>query len=346
MKNYLLIFVLIAVAGTVAGQTPAKRYPIVFYSIENAFDTIKDSGSMDDEFTPAGPKKWNTQKYRTKMGNLERAFFAMSASMKDYPAIIGLSEVENRNVLNEIASMPKLRKANYQAVHYDSPDPRGIDVALLYRPDIFRYEGSQPIPTLVPSLPGFKTRDILSVWGTIEDEPFCFFVCHWSSRRGGETTSDFKRIGAAKSVRTAADSIMTLRPDTKIVIMGDFNDDPVDESLWEVLGAKGERDKIATRGYYNPYWEMYMRGYGVMDHNDSWNVFDAIIVNHNLMNPEGQGLKLVRSERSVFWGNIFDHPMLKHQSGQYENYPLRTFAGNTFRGGYSDHFPVYIFVSR
>ncbi|MDR2885289.1 MAG: endonuclease/exonuclease/phosphatase family protein, partial [Rikenellaceae bacterium] len=182
--------------------------------------------------------------------------------------------------------------------------------------------------------------------GTIEGEPFCFFVCHWPSRRGGQAASEFKRVGAAQTVRHAADSILKLRPQTKIVVMGDLNDDPVDKSIYEALGAKDEMDKMAPGGYYNPFWEMFKKGYGTLAYNDAWNLFDNIIVGYNLVDPKAGGLKIVRSESSKYYGNIFDRQFLKQQSGQYENYPLRTFVGNAFQGGYSDHFPVYILMSK
>ncbi len=345
-KTFYLLGVLLLSGLILFAQTPAKRYTVAFYNVENLFDTIKDPVVFDEEFTPAGPKKWNTQKYTQKMQNLEKVFYELSAATKGYPTIIGISEVENRNVLEDLVSMPRLQRANYQIAHYDSPDPRGIDVALLYRGDQFKYEGSFPITTIVPSLPGFKTRDILSVWGTIEGEPFCFFVCHWPSRRGGQQASEFKRVGAAQTVRHAADSIMKLRPETKIVVMGDLNDDPVDASIYEALGAKGDRSKIGPFGFYNPFYEMFKKGYGTLAYNDAWNLFDNIIVNSALANAPKGTLKLTSSERSEYLGNIFNRPFLLQQTGQFKGYPLRTFVGNNFQGGYSDHFPVYIFLAK
>ncbi len=337
----IVLFVVILVA---ADQAPSKRYTVAFYNVENLFDTIKEPGVMDEEFIPEGPKRWNTQKYRQKLGNVERTLFELSAATKGYPAVIGLAEVENRSVLEDLVSQPKIRKANYQIVHYDSPEARGVDVAMLYRPDQFKYEGSNPIPTVVKGFPGFKTRDILSVWGTIDGQRFCFFVCHWPSRRGGQQASEDKRIGAAQCVRHAADSIMRLRPDVRVVIMGDLNDDPHDKSIATVLGATGDRAKVRPYGLYNPFYELHQKGYGTVSYNDAWNMFDNIIVNEALVNPREGGLGLVRSESSKYHGNVFDRQFLRQQTGQYRNFPFRTYVGNSFQGGYSDHFPVYILL--
>ena len=163
-----------------------KPYKVVFYNFENLFDTIHDPGVLDEEFTPEGPKKWNSAKYTRKIGNLERVLFDIAAEDKDYPVVIGVSEIENRSVMEDVIAQPKLAPGNYRIVHYDSPEARGVDVAFMYRPDVFKLEGSFPVKTVVPQLPNFKTRDILTMWGTIENEPFFFMVAHWPSRLGGK----------------------------------------------------------------------------------------------------------------------------------------------------------------
>ena len=159
-----------------------KPYKVVFYNIENFFDTINDPEVLDDEFTPEGPKKWNTTKYNKKLSNIERVLFDIAAIDKNYPVVIGVSEVETRGVLEDIIATPKLAPGNYRIAHFDSPEARGVDVAFLYRPDVFKIEGQYPVKTVIPSLPNFKTRDILTMWGTIEDEPF-FFLAVASGRQ-------------------------------------------------------------------------------------------------------------------------------------------------------------------
>ena len=347
MRKVFYILLLAFLTVQVDGAAQSKHYSVVFYNVENLFDTIKSPGVLDDEFTPAGANKWDGDKYWKKMANLEKVFLGIAATANGYPAIIGLAEVENRNVLEDLVSVEKLRIANYQIVHYDSPDARGIDVALFYRPDQFKYEGSVPIRVALPSEPNFRTRDILCVWGSIEGEEFCFFVCHFPSRTGGEQTSEYRRIAAAQTLRDAADSIMAARPGIKLVAMGDMNDDPNNRSLYTVLGAKGKEREVRTdTDFFNPYYEMYRKGFGTLAYNDAWNLFDNIIVNGALLNAGRGALKLVKPAKGKYYGNIFKQPFMLQQSGQYKNYPLRTFVGNNFMNGYSDHFPVYILIAK
>lgn len=215
-----------------------KPYKVVFYNFENLFDTIRNPEIYDEEFTPEGPKKWNTPKYTKKINNLSRVLFDIAAINKDYPVVIGVSEIENRNVMEDVIATPKLAPANYRIVHYDSPDARGVDVAFYYRPDVFKLEGSAPIPFTMESLPNFRTRDVVTMWGTIDGEPFYFMVAHWPSRLGGKEASAPKRERAAEIMRHAADSVLAINPATKVVMMGDFNDDATDKSITEVLGAE------------------------------------------------------------------------------------------------------------
>lgn len=325
-------------------QEADKKYSIVFYNVENLFDIYDDPNTYDEEFTPTAPKAWNEQKYNKKLSNLEEVFYNIAAANKSFPCIIGVSEIENRRVLDDLASMPKLLKANYQIIHYDSPDARGVDVGLFYRPDVFKYEGSKPIKTKIEGEPKFRTRDILSVWGTIDGEKFYFFVCHWPSRRGGQYGSEHLRMGAAKIVRNAVDSIYKAEPKAKIVIMGDMNDDPIDKSLSEVLVAKEKIQDLRPNDLFNPFYAMLKAGYGSLAYKDSWNLFDNMVVNYNLLN-EG-ALRLSKDKGAKFYGNIFNRPFLLQQQGQFKNYPLRTYVGDDFTGGYSDHLPVYLIISK
>lgn len=345
ISNLFIILCLAAITLSTVAQTP-KRYVVAFYNVENVFDTINDPDVDDDEFLPNSVKRWDSQKYWKKMGNLDRVFYGIAASCKSYPTIIGVSEIENRNVLEDLVAQEKMSRANYQIVHYDSPERRGVDVALMYRPDQFKYEGSYPIHVTFTGIPNTKTRDVLSVWGTIEGERFCFFVTHMPSRLGGQAASESRRIDVARIIRHAADSIMAERPDTKIVIMGDMNDDPIDKSLAEAIGGKQKVKDITKGGMYNPFYDMYKAGFGTLAYGDAWNVFDNLIVNENLLNATTGSLKLYKSDENKFYGNIFTRPFMLQQSGQYKNYPLRTFVGSSFQGGYSDHFPVYIYIAK
>lgn len=349
MRKLLLASALILLLSSVALSAQpeqGKRYSVVFYNVENLFDIYDDPNVHDEEFLPEGAKNWTKAKYKKKLANIEEVLFAIASANKSFPTIIGVSEIENRRCLDDLISQSKLAKANYQIVHYDSPEARGVDVALFYRPDQFKYEWSVPIRTIIPEIPDFKTRDILAVYGRIEGEPFCFFVNHWSSRRSGSESSAFLRIGAANTVRHFADSLMQAEPDVKIVIMGDLNDDPVDKSIYEVLGAKGKPSEVEKYGYFNPYWAMLKAGYGSLAYQDAWNIFDNQIINENLLNSTTGFLKIQKAPKSKFYGNIFKRPFMIQQEGQYKGYPLRTYSGNTFMGGYSDHFPVFLLIGK
>ena len=244
MKKFLFTGVFVALMLACFAQKP---YKVVFYNFENLFDTINDPDILDDEFTPEGPKRWNSTKYNKKIANLEHVLFDLAAEDRDFPAVIGVSEIENRNVMEDVIGRPRLLPANYRIVHYDSPDARGVDVGFYYRPDVFKIEGSAPIPFKMAELPNFRTRDFVTMWGTIDGEPFFFLVSHWPSRLGGKEASDPKRMAAARQVRAIVDSVQQANPATKVVVMGDLNDDATDDSIVVGLSAKAGQDKCARR---------------------------------------------------------------------------------------------------
>ena len=323
-----------------------KPYKVVFYNFENLFDTIHDPGVLDEEFTPEGPKKWNSAKYTRKIGNLERVLFDIAAEDKDYPVVIGVSEIENRSVMEDVIAQPKLAPGNYRIVHYDSPDARGVDVAFYYRPDVFKLEGSAAIPFKMPELPNFRTRDFVTMWGTIDSEPFFFLVSHWPSRLGGKDASEFKRIAVGEQMRRIADSVLKVNPATKIVAMGDFNDDPTDPSMLEGLNAKPKVKDLQPGDFFSPFHAVLRAGMGTLAYGDAWNLFDNIVVSENLVNAKPGELRLVRAPGSKYYGNVFKRNYMIQREGQFKGYPLRTYVGNNFQGGYSDHFPVYIYIGK
>ena len=343
MKRFLLILSVMALAATsVVAQD--KPYMVAFWNFENLFDIYNDPETHDDEFTPEGIKKWNETKYQKKLYNLERVIFDMAAINKEYPVVLGVSEIENRSVLEDLVSQPKLKGAKYRICHFDSPDARGVDVAFLYRADVFKLEGSDNIKLNVPELPNFRTRDLVVMWGTIEGEPFYFLVSHWPSRLGGKEASQFKRDACAKQIREIKDSLLKENPATKVVVMGDFNDDATDASLVKVMGAKGKIKELETGDFFNPYYQMLKAGLGTLAYQDSWNLFDNICVTENLVNGTYGKLRLMKGKK--FYGNIFTRPYMLQQEGQYKGYPLRTFVTNNFQNGFSDHFPVYIYIGK
>ena len=337
----MLCMALLAVA-TISAQD--KPYSVVFYNLENLFDIYNDPETHDDEFTPHGVKQWNEIRYQKKLTNMERVLFDIAAQQKEYPIVIGVSEIENRSVLEDLISQPKLKGANYRICHYDSPDARGVDVAFLYRSDVFKIQGSDNIKLHVEGLPNFRTRDLVVMWGTIEGEPFYFLVSHWPSRLGGKEASQFKRDACAKQIREIKDSLLRENPATKVIVMGDFNDDATDDSIVEVMGAKGKVWELEKGDFFNPYNEMLRAGLGTLAYQDEWNLFDNICVTENLVNADRGTLKLIKGNK--FYGNIFTRPYMLQLEGQYKNYPLRTFVTNNFQNGFSDHFPVYIYIGK
>lgn len=341
-KSLLMLCMALFSVATLAAQD--KPYAVVFYNLENLFDIYNDPETHDDEFTPQGVKQWNQIRYEKKLWNMERVLFDIAAIQKDYPIVIGVSEIENRKVLNDLVSQPKLRGANYRICHYDSPDARGVDVAFLYRSDVFKLEGSDNIKLHVEGLPNFRTRDLVVMWGTIEGEPFYFLVSHWPSRLGGKEASQFKRDACAKQIREIKDSLLAENPATKVIIMGDLNDDATDDSIVEVMGAKGNVNELQKGDFFNPFNEMLRAGLGTLAYQDEWNLFDNICVTENLVNAEKGKLHIIKGKK--FYGNIFTRPYMLQLEGQYKNYPLRTFVSNNFQDGYSDHFPVYIYIGK
>ena len=332
----------IAVLVCVTASAQEKVFPIVYYNVENFFDTVRDTTINDVDFTPDGQKKWNDAKYAKKLNNLQRVFYSIAQAAHTFPTIIGISEVENRKVVDDIASTEKLLPANYQIVHYDSPDRRGIDVALLYRPDQFHFIESKAFPVKVEDMPDFHTRDVLMVMGEIENERFAFFVNHWPSRGGGQERSEPLRCRAAEVARHAIDSIQNVYPDIKIVLMGDLNDDPINKSVHDVLGATGKIKEVKENGLFNPMWQMLKDGYGTLGYRDKWNIFDNMVVNENLLNNGTIRLK----KSGKYYAHIFNKSFLVQKKGQFKNYPFRTFSGNNFQGGFSDHFPVYLLLTK
>ncbi|MCL2683047.1 MAG: endonuclease/exonuclease/phosphatase family protein [Bacteroidales bacterium] len=327
---------------TVVGYS--QTHSIMFYNVENLYDTQRDTTIYDEDFTPEGIYKWDDKKYWVKIDRLTEVFQKIGEATGGFPILIGLCEVENRGVLQDLTHAPRVQAARYQIVHYDSPDARGMDVAFLYRSDVIEYVSSKPIPVRDPTNPRFRTRDILWFTGTIDGEIFHFFVNHWPSRRGGERASAPRRELAASILRHVIDSLKHVDATAKFVVMGDFNDDPNNNSVERVLRAKGNIKNLREGDLFNPFHAMHRAGLGTLPWNDAWNLFDMIMVSQNMVNNSG-GFQLYSPAKSKYYGFIFNKPFLMQQEGRFKGYPWRTYVGNTYRGGYSDHFPVYILIS-
>lgn len=339
-KNlYLIAALLIAFSCTLNAQNK-KRYAVYaggFYNLENLFDTDDDPNNRgDDEFTPTGPYKWTEEKYKKKLSNIANVISQLGK--EECPnglAFIGISEVENSRVIEDLLNTAPLNTTGYKFIHYDSPDWRGIDVALIYNPQIFKVTSSTIYPYILPEDSTFKTRDQLLVSGTLAGEPFHVIVGHWPSRYGGDKSSRF-RERAAEISKHIVDSIRQSDPNAKVMITGDFNDDPKDKSCSEVLNAKKKQSEVGPNDLFNTTWMLYQKGIGTLCYQNQWNLFDQIIITGNLLGKDKSTLK--------YWKNkIFNHDFMLQQEGKYKGYPLRTFSGKRFQNGYSDHLPSLVF---
>lgn len=322
-----------------ADKKRVELYGVAFYNLENLFDTINNNGKYDKEFSPGGKNKWDGHKYRTKIGNMAYAISQMTTTATPVgPAIIGVSEIENKTVLDDLVAAEAIADRGYKVIHHDSPDKRGVDVGLLYNPRFFRPIHVTNHTLYVDKLPNFKTRDQMAVFGLLGGSKVGVIVNHWPSRRGGSAESSWLREAAAALSKHIADSLTAKYPDISIIIMGDLNDDPNNKSCAETLGAVRNAEDCMEGGYYNPFWAKLDAGIGSYIYRGEWDLFDQIIINHNLLHGKG-GLKFRSAE-------VLNKEFLKQADGQYKGYPFRTFSGGVWTGGYSDHFPTEIYLSK
>ncbi|MDR2010377.1 MAG: endonuclease/exonuclease/phosphatase family protein [Bacteroidales bacterium] len=338
MKKFTIIIFLFFIISLLKAQNE-KQYNvgcIAFYNIENLFDTLP--GDNDKEFTPEGPKNWNTKKYYEKLGNIAFVINQLGSDVTgSAPAVVGLSEIENISVLEDLVKTDPIAQYDYQIVHFDGPDHRGVDCALLYRSEFFKVKHTSMYKVVMNDMPDFTTRDQLVVTGDYDEEEITFIVLHWPSRSGGEKASRPKRVAAADLTRHIVDSILNVSNQAKIVIMGDLNDDPVDQSVKKHLKTAGDKNKAKAPLLYNPMEELFKKGVGSLAYDDKWNLFDQIIISPAFLEKD-------RASYRFYQVHVFNKSFLLQKEGRYKGYPLRTYVGNTYMGGYSDHFPVYIFI--
>ena len=304
-------------------------YTIAFYNLENLFDTSDTDDVLDRDFTPTGRNKWNKKRYQRKLKQLSKAIVQIGEKETGFsPAIIGIAEVENRQVINDLLSKDELKDKGYEIVHFDSPDERGVDVAFLYRKSVFELINAEPITLFIDNFEGVRdqTRDILLVKGKLKGKLIYFFVNHWPSRREDGDT-EYKRVKAAQLVHQTIEKIKLETSDPNIIIMGDFNDDPTNTSI---------KQHLITEDFYNPYESIYDKGFGTSTHRRQWHLFDQIILSKNLINATDFTFKDAY---------IFNPEFLKEWKGKHKGRPFRTYIGPWFQGGYSDHFPVYVTVN-
>jgi predicted extracellular nuclease len=340
MKNLVLAFLFVAVSALALAQNPQNRFVIVFYNVENLFDTIPDARIDDAEFLPSSEKQWNTKRYDKKIDDLARVLSGVATD--ELPEIIGLAEVENRRVLEDLVKSSRLAPGLYSIVHKDSPDPRGIDVALLFRRDVLKSVVHEIIPVTFPFDSSRTTRDILYVKGQAEDGGnLHFFVNHWSSRVGGERQTENLRMYCAVALRRRIDILLAQESDPRIVVMGDFNDEPTNRSIMGILQASNKRKNVTPGDLYGIFYERHNEeSYGSYFYQGNWNMLDQIIISHNLLNQKG------RYSASYTSGDVLreDWMMFKNSDGVL--IPNRTYSGSTYLGGVSDHLPVYLFLEK
>lgn len=313
---------------------PYHGRAIVFYNVENLFDTIDQSDVIDEDFLPSGKLKWNSERYKTKLQHLEQV---ITYNLQNNPVLIGLVEVENGNVVMDLAKTGKLANTSYRLAHKDSPDARGIDCALLYDGDRFKPLVISNLAVTIDSIPDFKTRDVLYVKGELKGRKVLHvFVNHWPSRRGGELESEIKRIQAAKVARAKIDEILKDDPKANIVLMGDFNDHPNNVSLLETLKAKPLTDKNAD--LYNLLYDDQEAGLGTHNFKNEWGVLDQFIVSKTLYNGKKR-IKLLTKDAV-----ILKEDFLLYKAGDGMMKPSTTYGGDKYYGGYSDHLSIRLFL--
>ena len=345
MKRILSLAIAIVLLATLPAQAKGKRYEVAsvaFYNLENLFDTIPNNPeNKDAEFTPNGSRQWTGKRYWNKIHNLAYAISNMKSDLAPVgPAIIGVAEVENITVLQDLVKDEQIKSMNLQIVHHDSPDRRGIDVGLLFNPRLFRPLNVTHHRLKIDSKPNFLTRDQTCVSGLLMGERVSVIVNHWPSRLGGQKQSSYLREAAAALSKQIADSVLAVNPSEKIIIMGDLNDDPMDPSCAEVIGAKRKAEDVQEGGWFNPWWDVLAGGVGTLAYKGQWNLFDQIIMNYNLVGKDRSTFKYMKCKV------LNDIPGIRNEEGDRAGYPLRTYSSGVYLNGFSDHFPTQIFLVR
>lgn len=314
-----------------------KGIRVMFYNVENLFDTFNDSLTKDDEFLPDGVKAWSYRRYEEKLNNIYKVITAVGGW--EMPEIIGFCEVENRLVLEDLIKKTPLRKNQYEIVHENSPDARGIDVGLIYRKDKFKYIEHKAMRVVFPFDTTIKTRDILYVKGAVlGKDTLHIFVNHWPSRLGGQAKSEPRRLYVASVIRSKIDSLYKVEPNAKVIVMGDLNDYATDKSVVEVLKAKGTEAEVGATDLFN-YMAAISKDWHIGTHKyqGHWGTLDQIIVSSPLLKETRVG-KLYSHNASIFAARF----LLIEDRRNMGLEPFRTYAGPKHIGGFADHLPIYI----
>lgn len=345
MKKSILILLLIINYKLVFSQISSNESysvnTIAFYNVENLFDTIDDPVTRDDDRTPQGKDKWTIDIYNKKLKNISRVINEIGSDLTNTtPTIVGLCEVENKKVLQDLINTNLLKNSNYRIIHFDSPDERGVDVALLYKTEKFNPSAVKTYPLYLKNSNGTKdfTRDHLVVSGFLENEMIYLIVNHWPSRAGGQMKSEKKRISAGMLNRKIIDSILVKDPKAKIINMGDFNDNPSDRSIKPVLKTLSNKKKLLDYELFNPMEVLFDKGYGTYKYRDKWDMLDQFMITKSLVS-ENTGHFFLKA-------SVYSKKYMINPQGRYEGYPFKSFASGKFLGGFSDHFPIYLYLAK
>ncbi len=332
-KNVTWIILILGVCAIYTSCKKTEYLGVGFYNVENLFDTIDDPRTFDGEYLPDSFRQWNTDRYFNKLNQLAKVI--TSFENEKTPDFLGLCEVENRLVIEDLLKTDALKDKGYEIVHYESSDVRGIDVAGIYKPSkLTLIESGKQWVNL--SEYGEITRDILWVKMKSNDGSiFYFLVNHWPSRRGGLAESEPKRMIAATALKMLKDSLLELEPTANLVVMGDFNDEPDNKSILETLGTSGDANKISNTQLFNAMSALNDAQKGSYCFRGTWNMLDQIMINDQLL--DNKSWEYTRNS-----AKIMDYDWLKQQDGNYKGFPLRTFGGKNYLAGYSDHFPVSV----
>jgi predicted extracellular nuclease len=330
-KNVWLLVALIGILGscTSVKRTLKSEYTVVSYNVENLFDTVDDPKIPDEEFLPESEKKWDNERYQKKLNDIAKVISEINP--KELPEIVGLVEIENHAVLEDLIRTEMLKDRGYAIIHEESPDYRGIDVALIYRKDAFTELMHETLPITFPDDPEFKTRDILHVTGKIRNKTVHIFVNHWPSRIGGDDKTEPKRVLAATVLKNKVDQILAADSKARIIIMGDMNDEPVNKSLKETLGAASPDSGSKLVNLMMPD---DVKGLGTYFYSGNWNMLDNLVVSEPVLNSRGMKVETGK-------GYIFSNDWMIFTNKTGDKTPNRSYVGNKYVAGVSDHFPVY-----
>ncbi|MEO8760348.1 MAG: endonuclease/exonuclease/phosphatase family protein [Bacteroidia bacterium] len=343
MKNTLIIaFLLLFILTNKAQELDkTKKYTPVaigFWNCENFYDTLNDPLKNDEDFLPSGTYGWTGTKFRNKLDHISTVISQLGTdATPDGVAVIGLCEIENRSVLESIVAAPKLVSRGYKIVHVEGPDRRGVDVAFLYNPKYFKVTSFHSYRLVLPTDSTYPTRDQLLVSGKLLGEDFHFIICHWPSRGG--PNSEINRMAAGKLGRKIIDSLLSVNPNAKVILMGDLNDDPTDPSVRKGLNTTGKEKDVKAPLLFNAMEADFKKGNGTLAYQDAWNLFDQQIMTPALVKNDYTSLEFYQSHR-------FNKPFVLTETGKYKGYPLRTHSGGQYTNGYSDHLSVYSILLR